>query len=59
MAPGEGGMGEAPPAFPLMPQSYQPPTGVWKCFSILDAEYPAVRREVGLRSEMNMLCLLE
>lgn len=57
MAPGEGGVGEAPPGFPLMPQGYQPQTGVWKCSSILDAEYPAVRREVGLRSKMDMLCL--
>lgn len=32
----------------------KPQTGVWKCFSIHNAEYAAVRREVGLRSEMDI-----
>lgn len=56
MAPGEGGMREAPPGFPLMlmSQGYKPQMGAWKCFSIHNAGYPAVRREVGLRREVDM-----
>lgn len=50
------GMREAPPGFPLMliSRSYKPQIGVWNCFSIHNAEYPTVRREVGLRKEMDI-----
>lgn len=53
---GKVGMREAPPGLPLvlMSKGYEPQAGVWKCFSIRDAEYPTVRREVGLRSEMDI-----
>lgn len=49
-------MREAPPGFPLMlmSRSYKPQIGVWKCFSIHNAEYPTIRREVGLGSEMDI-----
>lgn len=49
-------MREAPPGLPLvlMSKGYKPQAGVWKRFSIRDAEYPTVRREVGLRSEMDI-----
>lgn len=49
-------MREAPPGFPLvlMSRSSKPQIGVWKCFSIHNAEYPEYRREVGLKSEMDI-----
>lgn len=47
-------MREAPPGFPLMSRSYKPQTGVWECSSVLSAEHPTVRREVGLGSEMDI-----
>lgn len=52
----EVGMREAPPGFPLMlmSQSSKLKTGIWKCFSNHSPEYPTVRREVGLRSEMDI-----
>lgn len=50
------GMREAPPGFPLMlmSRSSKLKIRVWKCFSIHSAEYPTVRREEGLGSEMDI-----
>lgn len=52
----EAGTREAPPGFPLMlmSQSSELQIGVWKCFSIPNAEYRTVRKEVGLGSEMDI-----
>lgn len=38
----------------LMSQNYKLRVGFWKCFSIHNAEYTAVRRKVGLGSEMDI-----
>lgn len=38
----------------LMSQNYKLRAGFWKCFSIRNAEYAAIRRRVGLGGEMDI-----